>query len=157
MAGHPQYTYAPLLISRAALFLTLGALGSTSYSKSSRTSGRHIGKQCPGKPTVVPQNMPGQAASPPRPITSTTSRQNTAQRSASWRPRSTSVSPASLSIPGQEGPAGLLVEARRRDTAPARAILNPQSNQRAKHPAQTYEWVSRPAVPSATAVFPGSL
>jgi hypothetical protein len=49
VAGHPQYTYAPLLISRAALFLTLGALGSTSYSKSSRTSGRHIGKQLPGQ------------------------------------------------------------------------------------------------------------
>src|SRR5262245_63287068 len=54
----PAAAQAPSLAGRNVQMMIGGGSGGT-YDVWGRVVARHIGKHLPGKPTVVPQNMPG--------------------------------------------------------------------------------------------------
>jgi hypothetical protein len=59
--------------------LIVGAGVGGGYDLQARTAARHLGKHIPGNPTVIVQNMPRPAASPP-PISCSRARPRTARR-----------------------------------------------------------------------------
>lgn len=57
-AATPAHAQEPTLAGKSvSMFIGFGAGGG--YDQWGRTVGRHIGRHLPGKPNVVPQNMPG--------------------------------------------------------------------------------------------------
>jgi tripartite-type tricarboxylate transporter receptor subunit TctC len=58
LAGQPARAQAPDLTGKTVQMI-IGFASGGGYDRWGRAVGRHIGKYLPGKPNVVPQNMPG--------------------------------------------------------------------------------------------------